>query len=221
MGNTVSSEQILDITTQVITESVNENIFNCKGTASIVQRANIDEIIIGKGCENFNAVNQQANLEINLSCLNESNQEALNITDIKQKLQSELEQTSGLNLGMLDSNVSSSITKYVNSVVTKTNLTNVTNCISSYFVNMDANIGRVVCNEKNASVANQVVAIDIIINCLAKNNQVIQAANTLSSELEQSTSMSSGISSTALIFIAIAVALVAILILILYLKKGK
>jgi len=182
MGAQVSiSENVAESVTDIVNKVVMKNASNCGGESIINQGINADHV---KGDVVIDGVTLNATQDINLECLQTSN----NNLDIKNNIKEELEQMakakiSGLNFGLgaaMSSNTMRSVTRLSNEI----KVDNVKNCLYRNIIDQSANFGTI---ENNLIVRNfNAAAVQTsITSCIQEDTNTMTAINELEKSLKQ------------------------------------
>lgn len=175
---------VVDIVNKTTTDIMMSNIMQCSATATSNQEIGFKDLEF-VGCDvNFQDISQNANMSVNLSCLqnvqNDVEMQNKLKNEIKEKLESE---TKGLTIGM-SSSESSSFTNIVNEISTNVDIETISNCVATMVSNQKQNFedlkftcvpGQVI-NFKNLE---QEVVMNLVNECSQQNKTLMKNINDL------------------------------------------
>lgn len=198
MGAAVSkSVSVIDIVNQSLTSVLLESSMNCTAQQSSIQQMTFSDLQFENCDVNFQDINQNANLTLNLSCAQETTNESDLQNKFSNKLDQELESTiKGLTIGF-SSSETSAITNMKNIIKNEINVRNIANCVSSVLAEQQISFNKITAKclpgqKINFKDINQVIVINNVSSCVQQNsnatNAINEIQNTIDNKLKSSVS---------------------------------
>jgi len=206
--NTV--EEITDIITNVIIS----NASTC-GVTSVINQ----EVLLGNVGGNVSGIDFNAQIVVNLDCLQSATNDAAIQNDIALKLSqfAKSKAETGLVIGILSKSQSESenISRLVTKISNNIKIDNVKKCVSSIIINQKLQTGDVVGDVSSISLN---VSSSTIAKCVQTDTSVSSSITELATEIEQSGEANAlaGLSSAALLGMLFIVVIVIIILAILF-----
>lgn len=220
MGANVSkASSVIDSVTDIISESILEDISKCNATAIINQGVNVGQVDGNVEIRNLNLSSRQ---NLSLKCL----QESTTNSDVQNKIDEKLKQftdskLSGLNFG-LGMSTADSLTKSITQVSTTVDISVIKECVYTAITNQTINFGTIKGDFLMEDVNMEAVQ-NTVGDCIQKSETASKSITDFSKELDQTTSSSvEGILAGPMGSIIIGlIAIVALIIAYYYFFGGK
>ncbi|NDG30555.1 hypothetical protein EB118_10860 [bacterium] len=189
--STSRSEQ--NITNKAITETLMTSSTNCGSKSSQVQTMLFKDIK-AIGCNvDFSNISQDAKVEVDLTCAQDNQNSAKLMQDFSNNLKSEVEsKTKGFAVGY-QSSQSDNISNITNEIVTKTNMTNIANCVAQNMQQQTQEYGgwRFVCQDPKQVISIKNISQNLVGKvageCFQKNSNASDVSQKLDNTLTSST----------------------------------
>lgn len=211
-----------DVVNECITNVSMNNSNSCSSTNSLGQDLSIRDITIIGDCPlNISGISQNAKLNANFTCLQDSNNSASLknqlATQLDQKMKASLE---GLNLNLSSSAEVEAYTQIRNNIVTNVDFSNLSSCVASNIAAQKMDIGgfKMQCSSSGAGInisdIKQMVALTSIAECTQKNTSLVDAINNLQTIVDQKLEAeNSGLSTAALMAGLLVIILIVVAII--------
>lgn len=218
MGAQVSQiEDVQTVVSKITNETILENSNLCAGIQASGQKISLKDI---KGNVQLSGVRFNNSQKINLSCL-QNTQNNIKITDkIKDHLQSEIENAvKGQNFGIQNA-LSSSLKSSIQEVASSIKVKNIKECLASAIASQDIEINGVI-GDVSLVAVDMISSQETVMNCIQKEETTMEKITDLEKKLQSETknTIAGVLDTSTLIIIAIAVGLVAFVILVIKMKK--
>lgn len=210
-------------TTKELSKIVNNAILSNKSTCTATVASN-QRIVLGDigGNLDISGINFDSSQTVNLDCLQNSENNAEILSDIKQELSKSIKSAlDGQNIG-LQMSTNTSYVEVVNDLTSNINIDNIKACIINAINTQEIKTGNV---EGNAVIRNINfnASQDVVQKCIQNDTNTASIVNKLDTKIKEdmATTITGFISSTGFIIIAVVILLLLFAFFFLKGNKGK
>ncbi len=181
MGATQSS--VSEVITNVSTQILNTNAQNCALSTNVNQALTISQLS-ALGNININGVNQTSNVNLDFSCMSNSNNNIQLQSDLTNAIKTALDQKTEALSSLSNQN---SINTAKDNVMNSLNIQNILSCVVNSYSNISLTITQLNAGKDiDIKDINQSTTSAVISKCIANNQNLTNAINTLQNTLDTS-----------------------------------
>lgn len=210
-------EDVSEDISEIVNKSIISNKSSCSSAVISTQKINLGDI---GGDLNMEGINMRSSQTVNLSCLQNSDNNVEIVNEIKRKMETNIKnKLDGQTFGLQNA-YTKSVKKGISSVVNSINIDNIKKCIVNAINEQTISVGNVAGNA-NIRYVSLDATQDVVQECVQNDRNTTRQISKLESEMKTAldNTVVGVISSTG--FIIIAVVVLILLFVLIYLRSSK